>query len=114
MQARVVGSVDITATNASVDSFEFHGQKSTSVAEDTEDKKPEVKKQNKVFQINLRVIAAIVIGIMVLALLIFLGWKFIDNFYAIRRKLHFDKKPKSPYKTIHTNKMYRKKRRKRR
>lgn len=54
----MVGSVDITATNASVDSFEFHGQKSTSVAEDTEDKKPEVKKQNKVFQINLRVIAA--------------------------------------------------------
>ena len=111
---RAVGSVDITSTNASVDSFEFHGQKSTSAAEDTEDKKQEVKKQNKVFQINLRVIAAVVIGIMVLALLIFLGWKFIDNFYAIRRKLHFDKKPKSPYKTIHTNKMYRKKHRKRR
>lgn len=111
---RAVGSVDITATNASVDSFEFHGQKSTSAAEDTEDKKQEVKKQNKVFQINLRVIAAVVIGIMVLALLIFLGWKFIDNFYAIRRKLHFDKKPRSPYKTIRTNKMYRKKRRKRR
>ncbi len=107
---RLVGSVDITATNASVDAFDFHDQKNTETTESTNSSD---LKEKKVFQINLRVVLAILLGIAALALLIFLVWKFIDNFYAIKRKLHLNKKIKSPYKTIQKNKIYRRRRHRR-
>lgn len=109
---RPVGSVDITATGAKVDTFQFHDQKEKDTTENADSQKEANEK--KIFQINLRVVLAVLLGIAILAFLIFLGWKFIDNFYTIKRKLHLNKKSKSPYKTIRQNKMYRRKRHRRR
>lgn len=105
---RNVGGADITATNAKVESFQFHNQQETS-EEGTEISQTE----NKVFQINLRIVLYVVLALAGLALLIFLGWKFADNFYTIQRKFKINRKAKSPYKEIKENKKYRKKRHKR-
>lgn len=118
---RSIGGADITATNAKVDSFQFHNQKSEdkkeSKAKDEPEKtgnqKAESVSEKKVFQINMRVVLAIIISIAILAFIIFLGWKFIDNFYNIKRKLRLGRKQKSPYKVIKKNRMYRRKRKKR-
>lgn len=113
---RNVGGADIVATNAKEDVFQFHDQKSDTVKEEKSEElevsdKP-ASQEKKVFQINLRVILAILAGIAILAVCIFLGWKFVDNFYNIKRKLNLNRKTKSPYKEIKKNKMYRKRHRK--
>ena len=122
---REVGGANITATNATVDSFEFRNQKSEAVEEEgtnsqteesttesNKEQKSNTESKKKVFQINLRVVLAVIVALLLLVVIIFLGWKFIDNFYTIKRKLHLNKKQKSPYKEIKRNRMYRKKRKK--
>lgn len=118
---RYVGGADIVATNTSVDSFQFNNKKNNKKDENSQeeesaqtaeqDKTP--KQKEKVFQINLRVVFAIILSLLILAFLVFVVWKLVENFYNIKRKLHLNRKPKSPYKEIKKNKMYRKNRHKR-
>lgn len=111
---RLVGSADITATGAEVETFEFHDQEEIKpeAADDTVDEGREEKEQGRIFLVEPGMIAAGVAGIGILGLLIFLVWKFADNFYKIKHKLHLDRKEKSPYMTIKQNKMFRKRRKK--
>lgn len=106
---RQVGSADLAATNHTEDSFQIlnfgsgNEEKEHVHAQDQDEQKEE-----DVLQINMWMICAIIAGIAILALLIFLGIKFADNFYYIKRKLHLNRREKSPYKTIKENKFYRK------
>lgn len=113
---RLVGSADITAADVSVDTFAFHAQDETETekavvneAADTGDGRTDEK---RIFLIEPKMIAAALAGIGLLGLFIFLVWKLVDNFYTIKRKLHLNKKEKSPYTTIKQNKMFRKRRKK--
>lgn len=106
---RQVGSADLTAVNHSVDTFQFLNKNSpddeTAHAQ-IQDK--EGKKEKGILQIDIWMVCAVIAVISILALLIFLGIKFVDNFYNIKRKLHLNRREKSPYKTIKQNKFYRK------
>lgn len=102
---RPVGGADITATNATVEGFAFP------TAADRE--KEAAKGDKEVVQIQVKDIVKAVFMILLIAVLIFLGWKFADNFYYIKRKLNLNRRVRSPYKTIRKNKIYRKHRRKR-
>lgn len=111
---RFVGSADITATNAVVEAYQFQ-DKNTAATEslmgditDTEQTTEEKSRLPVDIQIDLRLVLFVLFGILLLGALIFLIWKFIDNFYIIRRKLNLGGRERSPYKTIETNKMYRK------
>lgn len=75
---------------------------------DTEQTTEEKSRLPVDIQIDLRLVLFVLFGILLLGALIFLIWKFIDNFYIIRRKLNLGGRERSPYKTIETNKMYRK------
>ncbi|GFI25720.1 D-alanyl-D-alanine carboxypeptidase DacB [Lachnospiraceae bacterium] len=110
---RLVGTADITASHASADTFEFREEEDTEPAADaaSDQENTETKKAG-VFRIDIKLAAVVLAGLLLLAVLIFLGWKFIDNFYNIKRKLHLGEREKSPYKTIKQNRMYRKRRRK--
>lgn len=106
---RQVGSADLAAANHAVDTFQFLNDGGS------EDEKENVQTQDKneqkggdVLQINMWMICAAIAVIAILALLVFLGIKFVDNFYSIKRKLHLNRREKSPYKTIKQNKFYRK------
>ena len=111
---RCVGSANLTATNAVVDTFRFLNDKDEKNAED---KASANTKQNtneeKVIQINMTTILLLLLVVLAALLLVFLVWKFIDNFYYIKRKFHLNRKEKSPYKTIKENKFYKRKGRKR-
>ena len=111
---RCVGSANLTATNAVVDTFRFLNDKDEKNAED---KASANIKQNtneeKVIQINMTTILLLLLAVLAALLLVFLVWKFIDNFYYIKRKFHLNRKEKSPYKTIKENKFYKRKGRKR-
>ncbi|MBO5371463.1 MAG: D-alanyl-D-alanine carboxypeptidase [Lachnospiraceae bacterium] len=102
---RFVGGADIIANdNIAIETFEFHPQ-------DTEEVKGEDTTKEKTVKIPVSFIfKCIGIGIAVIVL-IFLIWKFIDNFYLIKRKLNMNRRDKSPYKEIKKNKMYRRRRR---
>lgn len=108
---RQVGSADLVATNHTVDMFQFLD---TSVKDEQDHSEDPVQKQDgnqeekDVLQINMWMVFAVIGGIALFALLIFLGFKLVDNFYYIKRKLHLNRKEKSPYKTIKQNKIYRK------
>ena len=109
---RQVGSADITVTNAEVEGFSFQkGDDNDSHVIQDENQKEDAPEKEETYQIDIKTIAIIFFGILGIAAVIFLIWKFIDNFYLIKRKLPFVNKDKSPYKTIKENKMYRKKRR---
>ncbi len=109
---RQVGSADITVTNAEVEGFSFQkGDDNDSHVIQDENQKEDAPEKEETYQIDIKTIAIIFFGILGIAAVIFLIWKFIDNFYLITRKLPFVNKDKSPYKTIKENKMYRKKRR---
>lgn len=111
---RQVGSADLVAANHAVDTFQFldtgDGESEKDQAKDNALAQGEDKKEEKgeVLQINLQMVFAVIAGIAIFILLIFLGIKFADNFYYIKRKLHLNRKEKSPYKTIKENKFYRK------
>ncbi len=104
-----VGGANIVASeDAVVEPFEFRQQDT----ENADDK--DAKNKKKSIKINLSAIFKwIGIGILGI-LLIILVWKFIDNFYSIKRKLHIGRREKTPYKVIKTNKMYRRRRGRRR
>lgn len=103
-----IGGANIVAREDTfVEKFEFK-QQDTEIA-DKNQKKSSKKSIEIDFYSIFKWVGIVIFGI----LLIFLIWKFIDNFYLIRRKLHFGKQRKSPYKEIKINKMYRKRRRKR-
>ncbi len=114
---RLVGSADITATDVEVNTFDFHEQEeektetaAINASDSAEGTTNQKAGQNRIFQIEPKMIAAGVAGIGILGLFILLVWKFVDNFYKIRHMLHLDKREKSPYTTIKQNKMFRKKR----
>lgn len=116
---RLVGSANLTATDVVADTFDFHEQSDTqteSAGSPAEihpgEEPPAGTDTKKVFRIEPKMIAAGLLCAGLLGLLIFLGWKFVDNFYNIKRKLHLNGKEKSPYRTIKQNKMFRKKGRK--
>lgn len=114
---RLVGGADITATNATVDALPVFKQgeavtDTTETASDTESAGKE-QKEEKIIQIHVKQILMVVLALAGLVICIFLGWKFVDNFYYIKRKLRLNKKTKSPYKVIKKNRMYRKKGRRR-
>lgn len=124
---RQVGRADLVATDHSVDSYQFLD---TLKEGDAKSGQTDVKNQDgstngggnqeadlageegnksvEPFRIELWMICAAVAGVAILGLLIFLGYKLVDNFYYIKRKLHLNRKEKSPYKTIKENKFYRK------
>lgn len=114
---RLVGSSDITATDVTVDTFDFHEQnqeqEKTAVPDGANDlnakEKDGAESPQRIFLIEPKMMVAVGIGLALLAVLIFLVWKFADNFYAIKRKLHLNRREKSPYKTIKQNKMFKKK-----
>lgn len=108
---RQVGSADITATNAVVERFRFQEEKDE-VTNAGYDEKQDAPEEKKVFQISVKRIFMVLLGILGVLAILFLIWKAFDNFYLIKRKIHFGNREKSPYKTIKENKMYRKKRRK--
>ena len=114
---RLVGSADITATDVEVNTFDFHEQEeektetaAINASDSAEGTTNQKAGQNRIFQIEPKMIAAGVAGIGILGLFILLVWKFVDNFYKIRHMLHLDKREKSPYTTIKQNKMFRKRR----
>ena len=114
---RLVGSADITATDVEVNTFDFHEQEeektetaAINASDSAEGTTNQKAGQNRIFQIEPKMIAAGVAGIGILGLFILLVWKFVDNFYKIRHMLHMDKREKSPYTTIKQNKMFRKRR----
>lgn len=116
---RLVGSADLTVTDVAADTFDFHEQEDTQkeAAGDSEinydgNGQHGGTGSKKVFWIEPKMIAAGLLGIGTLGLIIFAVWKFVDNFYKIKRKLHLNGKEKSPYRTIKQNKMFRKKGRK--
>ena len=110
---RQVGFADITVTNAEVEGFSFReGDGGVSDVSQDEAQKEDAPEEKEPFQIDIKMVGVIFAGFLGIAAVIFLIWKFIDNFYAIKRKLPFVNRDKSPYKTIKENKMYRKKRRK--
>ena len=110
---RLVGSANLTATNAVVDTFQFLDDENEDIEKDNiqSDEKQEEDKE-KVIQVNRKTILLLLLAVLAAALLIFLIWKFIDNFYYIKRKLHLNRKEKSPYKTIKPNKFYKRRGRK--
>lgn len=109
---RQVGSADITATNAVVEGFQFQEErKDTSDADGSEKQKEDAPQEKEVFQIDVKQIFIVFLGILGIGAVLFLIWKVFDNFYLIKRKLPFGKRDKTPYKTIKENKMYRKKKR---
>lgn len=117
---RYVGGADIIATNASIDSFQFHNEKSskdessqTEESTQLSDQESMPEQKERVFQINLRVVFGAILVLALLACLILGLRKLIEDFYRIKRKLHLNRKPKSPYKEIKKNKMYRRRRHKR-
>lgn len=104
---RYVGGADIVATNVSVEPFEFKQTAAEIAAENAK-----VEGEKKVVKINVRAILG-VLGVLVIVLISgFLIWKFVDNFYYIKRKLNINRRQKSPYKTIHKNKLYKSRRKK--
>lgn len=104
-----VGGADIVASeDAVVETFEFRQQDTEITSEENKDG------VEKSIKINMKAILKWVgIGIFAIILLILL-WKFFDNFYNIKRKLRLNRREKSPYKVIKTNKMYRRRRGRRR
>lgn len=105
---RAVGKADITATNARVDTFEFQEEKDTEVPLENEKNGNEGEKAEtkKAVQVDISFVFMILFGILGAAAAIFLIWKFIDNFYNIKRKLRIGNRSKSPYKTIKRNKKW--------
>lgn len=121
---RNVGGADIVATDSNVDSFQFHDgmsrhkddtgtkEENSTQAAGTADTGTKTSFKDHVFQINLRFMAVLLAGILLLGGLAFAAWKFADNFYVFKRKVQMHTKEKTPYKEIKQNKMYRKRNRK--
>lgn len=110
---RFVGGANLTATNAVVDTFQFLDNKEEDNIKDTAPSKTKQEMtEDKVIQINLVTILLFLLAIFAALILVMLVWKFIDNFYYIKRKLHLNRKEKSPYKTIKQNKFYKRRGRK--
>ena len=110
---RAVGKADLTATNAVVDTFEFQKEDDTeqkTLSDDAnsgEDEKQEAS-QTGTFSIDAKMAVRIGFGVAALAVMLFLIFKFVDNFYNIKRKLHIGRRDRSPYKTIQKNRMWKK------
>lgn len=105
---RNVGNANIILTNASVEPFKFSNE---TVAEGATETEGNGADQEKVFRINFRVILRvilIIVGVCVLVLAILI---LLAKIRIWRRKLSFQKRPKSPYKTIKQTKRRRRRRR---
>lgn len=101
---RLVGGADITATGAKVEPILFQKESAQGESAGTSEEKD-------ILQIRIKDIVGGILILLALILLIFLGWKFADNFYYIRRKFRSHKKARSPYKTIKKNRMLTRRRR---
>jgi D-alanyl-D-alanine carboxypeptidase len=112
---RTVGTANLTATNAQVDSFQFIEQKEQTKMEgqETAADAEETEKQTVVIPITIGSVSILLLVILAVGALLFLLWKMTDNIYSIKRKLHINKRDKSPYKTIKPSKFYRRRGRKR-
>lgn len=98
---RSVGEADIVATNAAVNAFSFQENEA---AEDQKEPKKEA------VRIDIRLILAVLAGMLGIAGLGFLIYKFVDNFYQIKRRLGIGMRERTPYKTIKDNRRWRKRR----
>lgn len=109
---KVVGSCAVVASGAVAAPFAFK-----SVSSDTESTasavtETEAEGDKHVITIDFKKILLVAAIIIAIVLLLFGIYKLIDNFYLIRRRFLGDKKSKSPYKKIRTNRMYKRRNKK--
>ena len=105
---RVVGNAHIVMTNATIEPFRF----SNETVNDTSVEGTEADSdQEKTFRINFRSILRVILIIAGIGILILVILFLIAKFRIWQRKLSFQKRPKSPYKTIKQTKRKRRRRR---
>ncbi len=104
----VVGEADITATGATVEMFPFDN-----LVEETEMGADENNK--KVFQIDVKKVIFVLLGMAAVAVCIFLIAKLVDNFYIIKHKIIGSRKYRQPkYRTIKDTRKHRRRHHRRR